>query len=230
MTMETFDASATWTCPAGVTSVQVEGYGAGGGPLNPGYKDPNAYGAGGGAYSKLNAFVSTPGNNYSISIGAAGVAGNGGDTTFNSTSMVAKGGTGGAWSAGVGGAAASGTGDVKYSGGNGGTPDAVYGGGGGSSAGTGSNGNNGANGSAGGAGGSAPTGGYAGGNGANAAPGGNGTAPGGGGGGAGYGSDSGDGGKGRVILTYTASSSGIPLTFQQNLLVGGFSELTGGFQ
>ena len=32
MASETFNSSTTWTCPAGVTSVQAECYGGGGGP------------------------------------------------------------------------------------------------------------------------------------------------------------------------------------------------------
>ena len=83
MTMETFDSSTTWTCPADVTSVQVEGYGgSGGGCAGATEKACYSGGGGGGAYSKVNAFVSTPGNNYTVTIGAAGV---GGSASFGSS-------------------------------------------------------------------------------------------------------------------------------------------------
>ena len=56
MTVEIFDSSATWTCPTGVTSVQVEGYGGGGGGRSGGSKSAlGATGGGGGAYSLVSA-------------------------------------------------------------------------------------------------------------------------------------------------------------------------------
>ncbi len=121
-------------------------------------------------------------------MGAAGTTGasptNGGDTTWNSTDVVAKGGATpaqGATTGGAGGLASSGIGTTKFSGGTGATGAGTAAGGGGSSAGTAANGNNGS----GATGGTAPTGGAAGGAGANGTQGNGspGSAPGGGGGG-----------------------------------------------
>lgn len=124
--------SGTWTCPAGVTSVIVECWGGGGGG---GYSTgctnvAVAGGGGGGAYS-TGIIAVTPGNTYAYVVGAGGgvTGGAGADSTFNSTSIVAKGGLGGGnviyksvetyGTGGAGGAAASSTGTVKYSGGAG---------------------------------------------------------------------------------------------------------------
>ena len=63
---ETFN----WVAPTGVTSVAAEAIGSGGGGGCDGVGD--AGGAGGGAYSKLNSYSTTPGNNYSITVGARG--------------------------------------------------------------------------------------------------------------------------------------------------------------
>lgn len=232
-TTETFltEGPGSWTCPTGVTSIQIEGWGAGagGGGSSSNNIAPGG-GGGGGAYSKLNTLAVTPGNSYNFVVGAKGTGGaganhgtDGGNTTFNATSMVATGGGHGHCSVsggqggllGSGGASASCTGDTKYSGGNGASGTGGVGGisgGGGSSAGTGSNGNNGGNTTPAGAGGTAPEGGYAGKIGAVAS----GSASNndatnyGGAGGAGgeifSGSrNGGDGTGGRIVLTYTES-------------------------
>ena len=110
--------ATTWTCPAGVTSVQVECWG-GGGAGGSALRTPNSgsvqYGGGGagGAYAKLNSYAVTPGNTYYINVGAGGVAATGtvtndtkvagGNSWFNSVNAepsgaggcVAKGGDGG---------------------------------------------------------------------------------------------------------------------------------------
>jgi hypothetical protein len=222
-----YTSSATWTAPAGVTAVNVEVWGGGGaGGGNNDSANDGGGGGGGGAYAKKTNISVTPGNGYTVVVGAGGTgvassAGNpGGDSYFiDSSTVMAKGGSGGnpnvgsggsgtGGSGGSGGSAASSVGDTTYSGGNGraGTNSATgAGGGGGSAAGTGSNGTNA---------GTAPTGATAviGGG-----PGGYGTAtsgvtdgkapdigPGGGGGGAAEGAavKGGDGYAGRVRITY----------------------------
>ena len=184
-----------WQAPACVTTVTVTAFGAGGGggSNNNGGSDGGS-GGGGGAYS-ANVLTVTPGNTYSVVVGAGGQAGiayssaaatAGGDTWFASStnSLLAKGGGAGAndgGAAGIGGAAGSGIGTTKFSGGNGGVGDGNSGQGGGSSAGTAGNGNVGGNPTAG----AAPAGGYAGGEASTAAGdnGDNGATYGGGGGG-----------------------------------------------
>lgn len=208
-------------CTASVRSVYAEtiqiecwGAGASGGR---GWDGSSSFdGGGGGAYSKVNAFVVAP-TGYTAVVGVGGVApngsssgNNGGDSTFNSTSCVAKGGLHPVHdvAVGMGGDAALGIGDVKYSGGNGGSGG---GGGGGSSAGTAANGNNGS----GSTGGTAPVGGGDGGNGGTDFDGtvgqaGNGAAPGGGGGGSwsfNF-SSAGSGANGKVVITYLTANLG----------------------
>jgi autotransporter-associated beta strand protein len=136
----------TWTCPAGVTSVQVEVWGGGG-------QGGNAYethsttadhgatgGGGGGAYAIANSMPVTPGTGYTIAIAAAptnssfsGNAAAGVDTTFTgdgSVIITAGGGQGGTnieingnfvLGGGLGGLP-SGNYDVGYNGGAGGLP------------------------------------------------------------------------------------------------------------
>lgn len=105
----TFGASTTWVCPANVTAVQVECWGAGGAGGSA-YKpvSGNAFGGGGagGSYAKKNEVSVVPGTSYTISIGAGGVSAispslttvSGGDSWFGSGSVascLAKGGAGG---------------------------------------------------------------------------------------------------------------------------------------
>lgn len=214
--VETFSSatSTTWTCPVGVTAVDVECWGAGGGG---GANTGGEGGGGGGAYSKTASVAVTAGVGYSIVVGAGGPPNTtGGDTYFNSAATVmAKGGVrGNGRVGGAGGAAASGVGTTKYSGGNGGNGVAgspAAGGGSGSSAGTGSNGNNGGNaaGTIGGSGGAAPTGGGGGKKGGNSSNAGvNGDSPGGGGSGGGSGANAGSGADGKLTLTYTQTITG----------------------
>ncbi len=215
----------TWTCPAGVTLVQVECWGGGGAGGGAHRNTSNAYGSGGGggAYAKSTIAV-VPGNGYTVIVGGGGQhttatisanaqAASGGNSSFGSGSTVMAVGGGGGYdayngaegTAGSGGASGSSTGTTTYSGGNGYKGSSPYGGGGGSSAGSSGNGNNAASG---GNGATAPTGGGAGGNGGNSSAkgGSNGGAPGGGGGGAyssGAQQSGGNGADGQVILTYT---------------------------
>lgn len=186
-----FTSNGTWVAPAGVTVIQVNGWGGGAG--GRGTTNDSSGAGGGGAYAGLNAFSVTPGNSYSIVVGIGGALNtNGGTTTFNGSSLVAAPGwigiTNGA--GGLGGAIASSTGDVLHAGGNGGAGSSGnHGGGGGGGGGTTADGSNGTAATntctvtpTGGAGGTSLGG--AGGNGAtNAAASTAGTAPGGGGGG-----------------------------------------------
>lgn len=223
-TTYTADGTYTWTCPEGVTSVQVECWGAGGGGGRGGiYAGQGGDGGGGGAYSKKNSVTVVPGTGYTVVVGNGGFSDTaGGDTYFKNTSTVlAKGGQNGQQEPGdgillsQGGQASEGVGDVKYSGGDGGGDAKNAGGGGGSSAGTAADGNDGSVPTVdevGGNGGSAPSGGGAGGKGGNYDDTGSaGGLPGGGGGGGGRGAtDRQNGGQGRdgqVILTYYAAYS-----------------------
>lgn len=155
-----YTSNGSFSVPIGVTSIIVKAWGAGGGGANgggnPDSGDTSTGGGGGGGFSQSTLAVSA-GTNYAIAVGAAGAIGSaGGDSTFGTTLVVAKGGTGGSGSAaGTGGQASAGTGDTKYSGGNGGFGDQ---GGGGGSAGPNGNGSNGVN-----AGGAADNGGVSGG-------------------------------------------------------------------
>jgi hyaluronate lyase len=157
----TFGASTTWVCPANVTAVQVEAWGAGGagGSAIRGTSKAAVGGGGaGGAYARLNSFPVVSGRTYYINIGAGGVSSTnnlatvpGGDSWFNSnnvtsTLVLAKGGPGGqstvTTSSDVFGAGGTGTttgsiGDVVRAGGSGATSTTNgCGGGGGGSAGT----------------------------------------------------------------------------------------------
>jgi hypothetical protein len=108
--VESFSASGTWVCPAGVTSATVEAWGAGGGSL------AGTGSGGGGAYARSVLSV-TPSTSYTITIGTSAVDTNGGDSSFGS-SVIAQGGRS-ASNGGTGGQASASTGDVKYNGGNG---------------------------------------------------------------------------------------------------------------
>lgn len=103
--------SYTFTTPSDVTSIIVECWGAGGGGTT-------AVGAGGGgAYAKDTIAVS-PSTGYAVVVGASAANTDGADSTFNATSVIAKGGLSGA-NGGTGGTAAASTGSVKFNGGAG---------------------------------------------------------------------------------------------------------------
>lgn len=224
----------TWTCPAGVTFVTVEcwgGGGAGGGATRTSGTSSSCDGGGGAGGGYAGSVVSvTPGNTYAIVVGvggtgvSAGDGNNGGTTSFNTSTVLAKGGNGG--TAGVGSAGTYGTGgtfptgsigSITNAGGSGGNGTIDGGGGGGGSGGSSGAGGN----SAGFVGGTAGSGG--GGAGANgAASAGNGsaaTAVGGGGGGANATSTTartgGNGASGQVVITLPGN---FPFT-QGNLAV-----------
>ena len=214
-TTQTFTTDGSFVVPAGVTSISVECWGAGGAG---GTRTTNgvAGGGGGGAYSTSVISGLTAGTSFSYTVGTGGITNSGtltgGDTWFgSSTTVMAKGGTGvgnNTATAGVGGSATAGFGTTKRNGGNGvngNTAGTDYGGGGGSSAGTLLAGVNAANQN----GANAPAGGGDGGDGKSGTQG-NGTVggnPGGGGGGAlrtSSGTRTGGGGAtGQIKVTYT---------------------------
>ena len=232
----TFTGSGTWTCPAGVTNIQVECWGAGGGGGGS-TSSTSKYTGGGGAggnYVKNVSVSVSPGNVYTITIGTGGAGGSTTSTTCNGsngtatsfsgtgiTTITAAGGNAGlggqsALSAGTGGVASSTgnagfSGSFSYAGGSGTTATWVSSSSGKSGPGGGAAGTNGA-GSSSATGvitaGAPGTGGGAGGAGLSASGTGNvGAAPGGGGGG-GFGSSGagGKGGNGQLIITYSAST------------------------
>ncbi|MES2567060.1 MAG: gliding motility-associated C-terminal domain-containing protein [Bacteroidota bacterium] len=235
----------TWVCPPGVTTLTVECWGAGGGSGGAS-SVLNAAGGGGGGGAYANSVLAvTPGNTYTINVGAGGASGSstggngtaGANSSFNTTVVMAIGGSGGAGSVsgvggigGTGGLNTSSIGTNRFSGGNGATGvPATSGGGGGSSAGNIANGNPGS----GAAGGAAPPGGV-GGVAANTAPGGapglNGFNGGGGAAGARRGSSAinnvgGFGGSGKVELSYFCSPA-VAVSTPTIICPGGTATLT----
>jgi len=231
-TTQIFNASGTFTCPAGVTTLTVECWGGGGAggsaQQSSGSGAVDGGGGAGGAYIIKSSITVIPGNNYTVTVGAGGTAdistsitdgdhGDGGDSWFNTAGTVlAKGGGGGisrnavGGSGGNGGACPSGSiGDTINLGGSGaagigGSSSASGGGGGSGGTGT-SNPGNPASGKTGGM---AVTGGGAGASGRSSGSG-SGTAgstPGGGGSGAqssSTGQQGGAGAAGKVAITYT---------------------------
>lgn len=138
-----FTSSGTWICPAGVTSITVECWGAGGAGGAGGTSNKNGGGGGGGGAYSINSTVAvTPTTVYNIVVGTGGLgtAGNGGNgaasiATFGATIVTANGGSGGksynnGFAGGNGGVAGT------YAGGNGGSGSATYSGGGGGGAGS----------------------------------------------------------------------------------------------
>lgn len=156
---EIFTASGSWLCPAGVRQIIIECWGAGGaggGRTASG----GAAGGGGGAYAKKNVVSVTPGLTYNFTVGLGGVGNlndvgqNGGDTFWDSGSLVKAVGGKGAFGVvgstligGAGGLAGDCIGDVAFSGGTGGNGDSggTLAGGGGGGAGSTQNGGDGGN-------------------------------------------------------------------------------------
>lgn len=223
----------TWSCPPGVTSVQVECWGAGasagegesGPSLSPNFNGGG--GGGGGEYASESTLAVTPGTDYTVVVAAGGSNASGavtagGNSTFTGASptVIAHGAPGNDSFAipGTGGTGSTNT--VHFDGGAGGAgsgnndPALIGGGGGGGSAGAsgaGGTGGNASGGTAGTGGAAGSGGGAAGGSGASAATGHipqNGNVPGsGGGGGDSYLALSGTGGAGKVKVTYVSSST-----------------------
>ena len=154
-----FTASGTWTCPAGVTRITVEAWGAGaGGRTGGSTKGYTGGGGGGGAYARLNTVTVLPGTTYTLTVGGISgydTAGNASTATFGSNTIKAAGGSIGSVPStsaigGIGGTVAASIGDVLFAGGNGGNSNGTTSnggsgaaGGGGSGAGSTTNGNNG---------------------------------------------------------------------------------------
>ena len=220
-TTDVITATGSWVAPTGVTSVDVECWGGGGGGAGEDGTQGGG-GGGGGAYSKKTLAV-TPGNSYTVTIGAGGAGGNaavgatGGDSWFSTSGTVmAKGGTGGQLNntAAAGGTTAASVGDTKFAGGQGAAGGGTNGGGGGGAANAGGAGGAGVSEGAGGAKGSGA--GIGGAGGAASATGSDmgspGTIAGGGGGGAGDSgpnNTNGSGARGEVWITYTVSVVGL---------------------
>lgn len=218
-TTDTFTATGSWVCPAGVISATVEcwgGGGAGGGATG----NPSAGGGGAGGQYVIKVVSVTPTTSYTVTVGAA-VTGsttatvNGNDSWFNTSgTVIAKGGAGAATTTttgtGASGSTASGIGDTVNAGGNGGTAPGTGTSGGGGEGGR----STGTGGSASGA--TAGTGGDGGDGGAGLTTGnlaGNpGVAPGGAGSGGRAGTNTdragGDGARGEVRVTYTLPPGG----------------------
>ena len=137
----------SWVCPAAVTTVQVESWGAGGAGGGATGANTRGGGGGGGAY-KIATITVVPGTTYSIQVGAGvtGTTAAGGNGTASSfdvfVSTIANPGTGG----GVGSAGAAGLGGTggTFNGGNGaaGSAPLAASGGGGGGAGSGGAGGN----------------------------------------------------------------------------------------
>jgi len=151
----------SWVAPAGVTSVSVVAVGGGGG-FNVGATERYS-GGGGGALAYANNISVTPSSSYTVVVGAKGdPTVNGGNSTFNSTSVGAQGGragsgaTGGAGgtvlngTGGSGGAGGSSTVNNKEGGGGGAGGYSGNGGAGGTNNGCGASGGNGSGGGGGG--------------------------------------------------------------------------------
>jgi hypothetical protein len=102
----TVPGTFTWVAPAGVTSVSVVAVGAGGGPAIDGSN--GASGAGGGGLGWKNNISVTPGDSYTVEVGAggtrvtSGTAPSGGDSFFiDDTTVAGLGGAGGVANASV---------------------------------------------------------------------------------------------------------------------------------
>ena len=155
-TTETFGYTGSvvdWTVPAGVNSIDIECWGAGGAGLGSNGSNSSG-GGGGGAYAKKTLSV-LPGQQYKFYVGKGGITAawailpvNGENSYFKNfdesvTHALAEGGKSSVGAAGAaGGQAANSIGDIKNSGGNGfaGQGSGTGGGGGGGAAGPSGNG------------------------------------------------------------------------------------------
>lgn len=123
---DTFTASGSWTAPAGVTSATVEAWGGGGAGGGATGNPAKGGGGAGGQYAAKVVTVS-PGSSYAVTVGAGGSGSTGsgtagGDSTFDTNVVVAKGGAAGTGAtngvAGTG-TTSGGVGDTVYAGGSG---------------------------------------------------------------------------------------------------------------
>lgn len=91
----TTSGTYSWVAPAGATSVSVVCVGAGGDGGRYTFDQGESYyinGGGGGGLAYTNNISVTPGTSYTVIVGAAVDEGDGGNSTFNSTSCGAGGG------------------------------------------------------------------------------------------------------------------------------------------
>ena len=113
----------SWICPANVTSISVVAVGGGGGGATGTTMSMYAAGGGGGGLSYGNNILVTPGQTYSIVVGAGGAGGgnanSGQDTTFNTDWIIGRHGTGG--NGVLGGTYGGSSGTKRTGGGNGGS-------------------------------------------------------------------------------------------------------------
>lgn len=142
-TTQTFTVTSTWVCPAGVTSVNVQCWGAGGGGSSTNSTGNRGGGGGGGAFAANAAISVTQGTTYTVTVGTGGAANTaGGDTWFSTNlTVLAKGGAGAtnnSSTAGAGGSSTNSIGTIKAAGGNGGTGSSTNSNAGGGAAGLGS--------------------------------------------------------------------------------------------
>lgn len=90
--------NASWTCPPGVTSVDVQCIGGGGGG---GQASGGGGGGGGGEWAENTAFTTVPGQQYPLTVGAGGAGGKAGaNTLWNNGSIRAHGGSPGSGTSG----------------------------------------------------------------------------------------------------------------------------------
>ncbi|MEB2776208.1 hypothetical protein SYJ56_12870 [Algoriphagus sp. D3-2-R+10] len=206
--------SDTFIVPAGVTSITVETWGAGGRGGSRSGSNGDTGGGGGGAYSRSILSV-TPGQTINFYVGFRALTADPGEDSWflSNTTVMAKGGNSvgpNILTGATGGSAAAGYGTAKFSGGDGANAGTDSGGGG-SSAGIATNGNNATNQT----GATAPTGGGDGGDGKSGGQGRgeDGSPPGGGGGGSKRTNASGTeqvggyGGNGQIRISYIALTS-----------------------
>ena len=126
-----------WTCPAGITSVKVECWGAGGGGGAATNVAGRVGGGGGGGSYVTNTIAVVPGTTYTITVGAGGLTPStsavtcyglsGGKSEFSGagvTTITASGGTGGGGGTGVTGST---SGTPLVTGGSGGSLGGIYG-------------------------------------------------------------------------------------------------------
>lgn len=112
--VQTFSSTTTWTCPTGVTSVKAECWGGGGTGAAGNNSVGGGGGGGGGEYAAEATVAVTPGNTYTVTVGAAGA-----NSTFvgDVTTVTANHGSNGSGISG----GAGGTGSTNTTHHNGGT-------------------------------------------------------------------------------------------------------------
>ena len=142
---KTYSSSGTFTVPAGVTTLDVQAWGAGGGGSTITSKGKRGAGGGGGAYAgNPTVTVSAIALPYTVTVGTGGGANSSGGNSSFSSSVIAVGGGGAGNDSnttyGIGGTAAASTGSTKYSGGDGADGGTTNSGGGGGGAGSSGNG------------------------------------------------------------------------------------------